>query len=1081
MARLWYHRRVGRYVVVALAALVPFAAACQPDEYAVLISARSESAVETLNLTVIRMDRDGRPFPAGPFPVDRPLEDIRDNEPIRVAVRLDGPTEVMVHLQGRAPDGSRLVASRCYRVRGVIEDRVLLVRVTDALDGDGDGWLDDPSAGCFEPGAGGPVACPPAYQCAADEDRDCDGADPEVHPGAQEKCNDGIDQDCDGEDAPCSDDDADGWRKCSGLEDFFGGTCDCQDDFDTIYPGAEEICGDGIDQDCDGADLPCDNDGDGYREGRDCDDGDPSIHPGATEMCTAPGDAPADEDCDGLVDELIDCAPGDLDKDGVIGCGHPEAPASCDCNDCDSGIKPGAIDACEDGVDANCDGMDPTCPVGDGDRDGVAGMAGGGADCNDTNPRIFPGAPERCGDGVSQSCAGDVDCSGDLDGDGYPEPEQCEGNAEVTYWSDEACNGIDDDCDMIADEVMSAPDAVGTTPLPQGRTGCIGPNPTVPGCTGDACVVDYTTNIFHCGGCRLVCNPGPRVIADVCADAVCDCANEPGIAACSEGWQCCGSGCEDVMGDILHCGDCNADCNDGRPGYHPRADQCAGGSCQCGTSGPCTDTPFAICCGGSCTDPLTDRNNCGACGNVCGPSSSCVGGRCVCDASYLADCDGDISGNGCETDTRTDLAHCGGCGRNCTRAHATASCTGGTCRINTCNSGWKDCNGVDSDGCETPLDTLSDCGDCDVSCSLAHAGESCSTMSCRITTCDPLWGDCSGGDANGCETPVNTLTNCGGCGVACSLAHATPTCTTGACRIESCDSLWGDCVGGHADGCETQLTSTTNCGGCGVACTRANATATCAGGSCAIDSCNGGYRDCNGTDSDGCEIALGTTSNCLDCGDGCSAPAHATPSCMGSGCAWSCDGGYHDCSGSCVSNTDPATCGTRCSPCTDPANGSPTCDGTSCGIACDGGYHDCSGSCVSNTSTATCGTSCSPCPDPANGSPTCDGTSCGIACDGGYHACSGSCVSDTSTATCGTRCSPCPEPAHSSATCDGTDCGFTCDSGFEDCNGMASDGCEADLTLDGDCGGCGVSCSGMDVCCPNGSGVYGCRAMGSCA
>ncbi len=90
---------------------------------------------------------------------------------------------------------------------------------------------------------------------------------------------------------PCTDNDNDGVCAENG---------DCNDNNDSIFPGAEETCGDSIDQDCDGSDLACggctDNDGDGVCvEDGDCDDGDWTIYPGAPEIC---GDG-IDQDCSG--------------------------------------------------------------------------------------------------------------------------------------------------------------------------------------------------------------------------------------------------------------------------------------------------------------------------------------------------------------------------------------------------------------------------------------------------------------------------------------------------------------------------------------------------------------------------------------------------------------------------------------------------------------------------------------------------------------------------------------------------------------------------------------------------------------
>ncbi len=83
---------------------------------------------------------------------------------------------------------------------------------------------------------------------------DCNDADGEVHPGAEEICEDGIDQDCDGLDLSCSagdpggDADGDGYAVSDG---------DCDDGRADVHPGAAEVCEDGIDQDCDGEDPAC--------------------------------------------------------------------------------------------------------------------------------------------------------------------------------------------------------------------------------------------------------------------------------------------------------------------------------------------------------------------------------------------------------------------------------------------------------------------------------------------------------------------------------------------------------------------------------------------------------------------------------------------------------------------------------------------------------------------------------------------------------------------------------------------------------------------------------------------------------
>ncbi|MBW2703345.1 MAG: hypothetical protein JRF33_21210, partial [Deltaproteobacteria bacterium] len=208
---------------------------------------------------------------------------------------------------------------------------------------------------------------------------------------------------------PCGDVDGD------GFADYTCGGTDCDDSDPTIYPGADEVCGDGIDQDCDGEDLPCgcttDADNDGYISefdcgGTDCDDTDPNVNPGADEIC---GDG-IDQDCDGI-DPDCECVT-DADGDGYI---SVECEGGTDCDDSDASVHPGAEDICEDGIDQNCDGIDPSCICNtDADGDGyISTDCPGGTDCDDTDPTVHPGAYDWCGDGIDQDCNGwDPTCRG---------------------------------------------------------------------------------------------------------------------------------------------------------------------------------------------------------------------------------------------------------------------------------------------------------------------------------------------------------------------------------------------------------------------------------------------------------------------------------------------------------------------------------------------------------------------------------------------------------------------------------------------------------------------------------------------
>ena len=262
--------------------------------------------------------------------------------------------------------------------------------------------------------------------------QDCDDNEHQVNPGVgQEKdqtCGDGVDNDCDSvADDGCSssvDNDNDG----SAVGGAAQGQPDCNDKDPNIGPGKKEVCGDSIDNDCDGTvDDGCpgvdckDGDGDGWGVGQDCkipdcDDKDDAVHPWAAEVC---GDS-VDNDCDGTVDDGctgVDCTDKDLDSWGV-----GKDCKKQDCDDNDGGTSPWVAEICADSKDNNCDGaIDEACVIcddTDGDGHGI-GPKCTSWDCDDSDPDSFPGASEQCNQ-KDNDCNGveDNDCNGGDEGCG---------------------------------------------------------------------------------------------------------------------------------------------------------------------------------------------------------------------------------------------------------------------------------------------------------------------------------------------------------------------------------------------------------------------------------------------------------------------------------------------------------------------------------------------------------------------------------------------------------------------------------------------------------------------------------------
>ncbi len=849
------------------------------------------------------------------------------------------------------------------------------------------------------------LVLPPFSANPVDDDKDgypagfdCDDKNPAVHPGAKEICGDTVDQDCDGRDLGVMDCDADGDR-------FTPAQGDCDDTNPAIGPKMLERC-DGIDNNCDGTKD------EGFALAAACTNGVGACAAAGKTMCSASYNGVVcdavlgkpspetcdnkDNDCNGRVDDVAGQTTGDLANCGGcnIACAAPaNAVPACVLGGCVSACAPGYVDTDRDRANG-CE-----CKV---SNNGVEICDGVDNDCNGVADDgvmavVYDGPAGTMGIGV---CAAGV--------------QRCEGGKLVALKpaqlpTQEICDGLDNNCDKRVDEGF-----------------------------------DLQNDSRNCGGCGILCAGGAACQQGKCPGGT---MTDGGVGGMGGNLAICknsagGPNCVDLFHDVENCGTCGHAC--------PTTQYCASGVCGTPPSITCP-VGFLACgdlaAGGKtfCADPKSDARNCGACGNVCA-SLNCQNGVCAtststdggatmagadagaCPASTPYMCPNGGGGSYC-TDFVHDANNCGACGKVCAGGLA---CVQGTCGQpaagGVCGGGFTMCGTT----CTSLLDDARNCMSCGVFCD-----GTCSGGICNFTT---------GPGAFGASCTKNT--DCGGAfcadqarfgwpgGFCSSLCDATMPCAAGQVCV-------GAATSGSFGFCHTQCAADADCGG-GLLCAAGACTPKCqtspkicqngqmcaADGHCVAQVCQAPMTSCRSADgvTQFCTDPTKDPANCGGCGRSCPG---------GMGCNNGVCGGVSPCGPPLVSCVDAQ----RGNVCTDVSRDPANCGG--CGKACGVNAICTGGTCEGGGGTYMGLAACMG----AGGAPLCTNLfadfnncgACGIKCMAG-QTCNGGTCGVVQAVTC---------PASQKACLDPSGTKMYCANVMGDPN---------------NCGMCGVGCGATAVC-----------------